>query len=275
MAEMKSKRIKINAAVWFLLPYILLFVTFIVIPVIAAIVLSFTNYDSIRTPVFSGFLNYINLLTQDEIFMQYVLPNTCVFAFVVGPIGYICSFLLAWMLAQISKGPRTVLALLIYSPSLTSGVAIAVVWKIIFAGEQEHDAKNINASLINANNVFVESRNKPLFDVPEIAMGNQPIDDGNYLFTQEEMDAFIAKEPATAKYFKLWYGALEFINRKPRYCLWLGDCPPNELRKLPLAMKRVEAVRAFRLKSKRQSTLNLLTSQLDFSRRICRKEIIS
>ena len=133
---MKSKRIKINAAVWFLLPYILLFVTFIVIPVIAAIVLSFTNYDSIRTPVFSGFLNYINLLTQDEIFMQYVLPNTCVFAFVVGPIGYICSFLLAWMLAQISKGPRTVLALLIYSPSLTSGVAMAVVWKIIFAGDK-------------------------------------------------------------------------------------------------------------------------------------------
>lgn len=133
---MKKRKLKVNAAVWFLLPYLLLFATFIVIPVAAAIILSFTNYDAIQFPQFTGFLNYINLLTQDEIFMQYVLPNTCVFAFVVGPVGYILSFLLAWMLAQISKGPRTVLALLIYSPSLTSGVAMSVVWKIIFAGDQ-------------------------------------------------------------------------------------------------------------------------------------------
>ncbi len=133
---MKKRRFVVNAAVWFLLPYLLLFVIFIVIPVVAAIVLSFANYDAIQAPKLAGFLNYINLLTQDEIFMQYVFPNTCVFAFIVGPVGYMLSFLLAWMLAQISKGPRTVLALLIYSPSMTSGVAMAVVWKIIFAGDQ-------------------------------------------------------------------------------------------------------------------------------------------
>lgn len=135
MVGMK-KKVKINAAVWFLMPYVILFMIFIVIPVIAAIVLSFTNYDAIQKPKFVGFLNYINLLTQDEIFMQYVLPNTCVFAFIVGPVGYVLSFLLAWMLAQISKVPRTILALLIYSPSLTSGVAMSVVWKIIFASDQ-------------------------------------------------------------------------------------------------------------------------------------------
>lgn len=118
------------------MPYVILFMIFIVIPVIAAIALSFTNYDAIQRPEFVGFLNYINLLTQDEIFMQYVLPNTCVFAFIVGPVGYVLSFLLAWMLAQISKVPRTILALLIYSPSLTSGVAMSVVWKIIFASDQ-------------------------------------------------------------------------------------------------------------------------------------------
>lgn len=133
---MKKRRFGVNAAIWFLLPYLLLFVTFIVIPVIAAMVLSFTNYDAVQAPKLAGFLNYINLLTQDEIFMQYVLPNTCVFAFIVGPVGYMLSFLLAWMLAQISKGPRTILALLIYSPSMTSGVAMAVVWKIIFAVDQ-------------------------------------------------------------------------------------------------------------------------------------------
>lgn len=135
MVGMK-KKVKINAAAWFLMPYVILFMIFIVIPVIAAIVLSFTNYDAIQKPKFVGFLNYINLLTQDEIFMQYVLPNTCVFAFIVGPVGYVLSFLLAWMLAQISKVPRTILALLIYSPSLTSGVAMSVVWKIIFASDQ-------------------------------------------------------------------------------------------------------------------------------------------
>ena len=133
---MKKRRFRVHAAVWFLLPYLLMFVTFIVIPVLAAMVLSFTNYDAVQTPKPAGFLNYINLLTQDEIFMQYVLPNTCVFAFIVGPVGYMLSFLLAWMLAQISKVPRTILALLIYSPSMTSGVAMAVVWKIIFAGDQ-------------------------------------------------------------------------------------------------------------------------------------------
>ncbi|MDF2540379.1 MAG: transporter periplasmic subunit [Herbinix sp.] len=133
---MKKKRLKINIAYYFLLPYLLLFVVFIVVPIIAAIALSFTNYDAVQTPDFVGFLNYINLLTQDDVFMQKVLPNTCIFALVVGPIGYMMSFLLAWMLAQISKVPRTILALLIYSPSLTSGVAMAVVWKIIFAGDQ-------------------------------------------------------------------------------------------------------------------------------------------
>ena len=135
MVGMK-KKFKINAAVWFLMPYVILFMIFIVIPVIAAIALSFTNYDAIQRPEFVGFLNYITLLTQDEIFMQYVLPNTCVFAFIVGPVGYVLSFLLAWMLAQVSKVPRTILALLIYSPSLTSGVAMSVVWKIIFASDQ-------------------------------------------------------------------------------------------------------------------------------------------
>jgi multiple sugar transport system permease protein len=132
---MKNK-FKINVAYYFLLPYLLLFLVFIVIPIGAAIILGFTNYDAVQTPKFIGLLNYINLLTQDDVFMQKVLPNTCIFALIVGPVGYALSFLLAWMLAQIDKIPRTILALLIYSPSLTSGVAMAVVWKIIFAGDQ-------------------------------------------------------------------------------------------------------------------------------------------
>ena len=129
--------------------------------------------------------------------------------------------------------------------------------RVIYSDGGQEQAKNINAYLIDAENVFVESRNKPICDVPSIGIGNKPIDGGNYLFLKEEMDAFIQKEPASAQWFKPWYGSVEFINRKPRYCLWLGDCPPNELRKMPECMKRVEAVRAFRLASKSEGTVKL------------------
>lgn len=118
-----------------ILPYILSFVVFIVLPVILAIGLSFTDFNSISAPNFTGFVNYIRLLTADEIFMQKVLPNTIKFALIAGPVGYLLSFLLAWMLAQIPKLPRTILALLIYSPSLTAGVAMQVVWTTIFSGD--------------------------------------------------------------------------------------------------------------------------------------------
>lgn len=137
---------KKNIPYLFMLPYILLFLVFIVIPVGFAILLSATNFNTIEFPSFVGFLNYINLLTQDDIFMQYVLPNTVLFAVIVGPGGYILSFLLAWALAQLTKVPRTILALIIYSPSMTSGVAMAVVWKILFSGNQ---SGYVNSLLMN------------------------------------------------------------------------------------------------------------------------------
>ena len=129
--------------------------------------------------------------------------------------------------------------------------------KVIYTGGHPQIARNINAYLIDADNIFVESRSKPICDVPEIGIGNKPIDGGNYLFTKDEMLDFIKKEPASEKYFKPWYGSQEFINRSPRYCLWLGECPPNELRKMPECMKRVEAVRKFRLASKSAGTVKL------------------
>ena len=127
--------------------------------------------------------------------------------------------------------------------------------RIIFDGDKRIIAANINAYLLDAPNIFVESRPTPLqADVPAIGIGNKPIDDGNYLFTLDEMKDFVAREPAAAKYFRPWYGAREFINNEPRYCLWLGDCPPNELRKMPLVYQRVKAVRDFRLASKSAGT---------------------
>lgn len=119
-----------------LLPYILLFSTFILVPVLIAIYLSFTYFDVINEPEFTGLLNYISLFTQDDVFMKYVLPNTFLYALIVGPGGYVLSFLLAWMLAQIQALPRTVLALCIYTPSMLGQVFIGVIWKTIFSGDQ-------------------------------------------------------------------------------------------------------------------------------------------
>ena len=125
-----------GSAYAFLLPYALLFIVFIVIPVIAAAGLSFTFFDAVQSPRFVGLDNYIALLTQDDTFMRYVLPNTLQFAIIVGPGGYALAFLLAWMLAQLPKIPRTIFALILYSPSMTAGVAMTVVWRALFSGDQ-------------------------------------------------------------------------------------------------------------------------------------------
>lgn len=127
---------KEGSAYAFLSMYALLFIVFIVVPVLVAFLLSFTFFDTIQRPSLIGLKNYIALLTQDDIFMKYVLPNTIKFAVIVGPGGYVLSFLLAWVLAQLPKLPRTLFALILYSPSMTSGVAMTVVWKTFFSGDQ-------------------------------------------------------------------------------------------------------------------------------------------
>lgn len=130
--------------------------------------------------------------------------------------------------------------------------------KIIFTGNQRQSVKHINAYLLDGDDIFVENRKTVLCKpAPEARSGNKPIDDGNYLFLPEEMEEFIKKEPLAKNFFRPWIGAYEFINRKPRYCLWLGDCSPSELRRLPLCLKRVEAVKEFRLNSKSPGTRKL------------------
>ncbi|MBR2006722.1 MAG: class I SAM-dependent DNA methyltransferase [Alistipes sp.] len=125
-------------------------------------------------------------------------------------------------------------------------------------------AKNINPYLVDAKNTLIENRSKPLCDVPTIGIGNKPIDGGNYLFTKEEMEEFIELEPKSAQYFRPWYGAVEFIQQKPRYCLWLGDCSPSELRTMPHCMERVKNVREFRLASKSEGTRKIAETPTRF-----------
>ncbi|MFV0681188.1 DNA methyltransferase [Ottowia sp.] len=115
-------------------------------------------------------------------------------------------------------------------------------------------AANINPYLVDAPDVVLARRSQPVCDVPEMRSGNKPIDGGNYLFTTEERDAFIALEPASAPWFRRWLGGEEFINGIDRWCLWLGDTPSAQLRAMPEAMKRVQAVKAFRQASKSKPT---------------------
>ncbi len=125
-------------------------------------------------------------------------------------------------------------------------------------------ANNISPYLVDGPDTVVTNRSTPLCPVPAIGIGNKPIDDGNYLFTTEERDAFLQLEPTASKWFRRWLGSAEFINGWERWCLWLGDCPPNELRAMPECMKRVKAVQAFRLASTSAATRKLADTPTRF-----------
>ncbi len=112
------------------------------------------------------------------------------------------------------------------------------------------EVRHINPYLVDAPDILLYARSKPLCEgVPEGRCGNKPVDDGNYLFSESEKDAFLAIEPDAAKFMRPWVGSTEFINGVHRYCLWVGEATPVELHQLPEVRKRVEAVRIFRLKS--------------------------
>lgn len=130
-----TKTKKLNSSYLFILPYALIFLIFIVLLLVISFLLSFTYYDSVNLPTFVGLKNYITLFTQDTDFMQYALPNTVMYALIVGPGGYILGFLMAWLLAQLPKSIRNISAIILYSPSLTGGVLISVVWKAVFSGD--------------------------------------------------------------------------------------------------------------------------------------------
>ena len=128
----------------------------------------------------------------------------------------------------------------------------------------EHAASHINAYLVDAPEILLHRRGQPLCPVPEIGIGNKPIDGGHYLFTTDEKAAFLAREPQAAPYFRRWIGADEFLNGYERWCLWLGECPPEVLAHLPLARERIEAVRALRLASKSAPTRKLAATPTRF-----------
>ncbi|AFC30743.1 binding-protein-dependent transport systems inner membrane component [Paenibacillus mucilaginosus 3016] len=120
----------------FIAPFMLCFIAFILIPVIAAIGLSFTYFNAIEAPRFIGWQNFQYLLSQDLLFLKHALPNTFVFALIVGPGGYAAAFLLAWLITQLPEKSRRWYALAMYTPSLTAGIAMSIVWLPMLSGDR-------------------------------------------------------------------------------------------------------------------------------------------
>lgn len=126
--------------------------------------------------------------------------------------------------------------------------------KILFDNGKYNKVSNINSYLIDAPTIFIEKHSRPICNVPEISFGNMPVDDGNFIFTEQEKDEFLKIEPNAEPYFKKYIGAYEFLNRTYRWCLWLKDIEPFEIKKLPNVYKRIENVRLFRLGSNAKPT---------------------
>jgi len=126
------------------------------------------------------------------------------------------------------------------------------------------EAQNINPYLVDAANILLPNRSIPICKVPKIGIGNKPIDGGNYLFTTDEKIEFLKKEPQAEPYFRRWLGSDEFLNGYERWCLWLGDCTPSELKKMPEALNRVEAVKKTRLNSSSPPTQKLAQTPTRF-----------
>lgn len=116
-------------------------------------------------------------------------------------------------------------------------------------------AKNINPYLVDAKDILIQKVSNPICKVPKMSFGNMPLDGGNLLFSDEEKGEFLIIEPEAKQYILPLISAFEFLNGKNRWCLWLVDAQPQDLKKLPEVLKRVEAVRMFRKASTRKQTI--------------------
>lgn len=136
---------------FFVAPYATLFILIIALPVLVAMGLSFTAFNTIQAPEFIGLQNYVDIFTGDTVFLQKAVSNTILFSLVVGPLGYMLAFFLAWMLAQVPHRARTIYAVIIYSPSITGAIMMANVWRIVFSGDETGYLNNIMINWFGAD----------------------------------------------------------------------------------------------------------------------------
>lgn len=141
-----------------------------------------------------------------------------------------------------------------FSTMVDSGETSIKPKRIYLTEKQFIEAKNINPYLIDADTVWIEPQTKPICAVPAMLSGGKPVEGGFLIFTEEEKNEFVKKEPNSEKYFKPFVSSDDYINNHWRWCLWLVNCSPKELRSLPKVMERVEMVRQFRLQSIKEAT---------------------
>ena len=137
----------------------------------------------------------------------------------------------------------------------SSSIALSVrTKKIYISANQSVDANNINAYLMDAPDIWISSRSKPLCRVPEMLNGGKPVEGGYLILTQEERDDLLSNNPQAESLIRPYMMGKDFIERKPRYCLWLVNANPKLLRECPMVMKRVLAVKEYRLQSPKEAT---------------------
>lgn len=128
---------------------------------------------------------------------------------------------------------------------------------VIYSGEQAQTVSHINAYLVEADDVFIETRKKSISQVPAMVFGNMANDGGNLFLDEDEYNSFIEKNPNVEKYIKPFLGAYEFINKKKRFCLWLVEASPNEIKQMPDVLTRIKTIREMRASSSRAGTRKL------------------
>jgi len=146
------------------------------------------------------------------------------------------------------------------------GFSVASTTKIkhLYTSERFQAVENINAYLIDAPEIFIESRNKPLCYIPKMIYGNKPVDGGNLIIENKDLEEFLIKEPSAKPYIKRLIGAKEFINGELRWCLWLSGVSPAVLRKMPLVVERVQKVREMRERSTDEGARKLALTPTTF-----------
>ncbi|MFC1588342.1 DNA methyltransferase [Planctomycetota bacterium] len=156
-----------------------------------------------------------------------------------------------------AKGKAAVHCVIIGFSILNSKVKTIYNYEKVNAEPHKIIVKNINQYLVEGSFVDIANRSKPLCPSPRLGVGNKPIDSGNYLFTPEEKEKFLKKEPAAKNYFRRWFGSKEYLHGIERWCLWLGDCPPQKIKAMPLCLDRINRVKEFRKNSKSKPTQKL------------------
>lgn len=145
--------------------------------------------------------------------------------------------------------------------------------KLIFEYEningEPHEivVKNINPYLVDAENIIIHNRQQALCNVPEISFGNMPRDGGNLILTDEEKIEFVKNNLGVEEYIRRFIGAQDFLHNEKRWCLWLADVNPEEIKNMPGVLERIKKVKGFRLASKAQSTRNFAETPGLFAQR--------